>query len=405
MSARRSSFRWQTALVFALLLAVIVATGLFTPQKPTLPPLSSRSTEKDGSRALFDGLAGLGFQVSNRPGSQYAIPAGTQAVFLLEPALWAAFEQGDWDVLDRFVEDGGTLVAAQETLDTIAIHYGFTPGETGYSDYLNAFTPVLHSPPFDSAQIKLSSNRYLQRDTLDYQPLLTQNGRPYAVSFARGKGQVVLVADTLLFRNAGLKQAGAVQLLLNLLAPLPRGARVWFDEWHHGERDDPAAVEDLYAGPGDWLLYTPGGQAVLWVLLVTFASLVLSGRYFGRPLSAEKDTIRRAPIEYVNALAGLNQRAGQRSAVLQEYYHQLKRSLGQRYRLDPALPDAGLAHTLAEMRAEIDAEALLSLLRRLQAPHPSEQEMVDLAHEATLYIRSKIDNQQSKIENRKSKIL
>ena len=53
-----------------------------------------------------------------------------------------------------------------------------------------------------------------------------------------------------------------------------------------------------------------------------------------------RDTTRRSPLEFINAMANLHRRAGQRRAALRHYHDQLKRRLGRRYRLDPSLHDA-----------------------------------------------------------------
>ena len=385
MKRRRLSEAWTAVLILVILFGVIVAGALLSPPKAVLPALSSHSTQKDGGQALYVWLAQLGYQVSNESGSVFAVPQGTQAVFLLDPSPVFPLQENDWQALDQFVQNGGTLIAAGdgEGSASVASHYGFSIEGDGSGGYIVPFTPVLRSPPLDFSKISILSCNYLNRSENDYLPVLVFIHYPYAISLSKGKGQVILAADSALFSNAGLKKYGAAQLLLNLLTPIPRGAKVWFDEWHHGEH----ALETILSGPGDWLVYTSAGQAVLWVLLVVFVGLVLEGRYFGRPLAGEKGTARRAPLEYINALAGLNQRAGHRGEVAAIYYAQLKRSLSQRFRIDPNLPDDETVRILAEMHPEIDLPALAALFKRLKRLHPSEQELVDLAHQSAELIQ------------------
>jgi hypothetical protein len=380
MKKRRISDAWLAVGILALLFGVIVAGALLAPNQAALPALSSHSTQKDGSQALYVWLEQLGYQVSNTPGCAFVVPEGTQVVFLLEPHPTLPVQANEWEELDQFVEDGGTLISAGDGLNSasVADHYGFSIEQAGYNSYIVPLTPVLHSPPLDFSKISILTFNHLVRSKFDYLPVLVEKNHPYAVSLPKGKGQVILVADSALFSNKGLKKYGAAQLLLNLLTPIPPGVKVWFDEWHHGEH----SLEMVRNGPGDWLLHTAGGQAVLWVLLVVFVGLVLEGRYFGRPLAAEKNAVRRAPLEYVNALAGLNQRAGHRREILGVYYYQLKRSLSQRFRIDPNLPDDETLRILSESHPEIDPPALLALFKRLKRAHPSEQELVELAHQA-----------------------
>jgi len=203
------------------------------------------------------------------------------------------------------------------------------------------------------------------------------------VSFALGKGRVILSAAPYAFSNAGLKEPGNPALVLNLILISPASGAVWFDEWHHGVRP----VDSQVVGPEDWLRRTPAGRALLYVAGVIFLAVLLRGRRFGRPVPLPGEITRRAPLEYISAIANLGRRAGHRRAVLQQYRQRLKRRLGQRYRLDPTLNDAEYAARLAEYNPGLDAEALRRLLARLQRPNVNESEMIQLAAEVAAWIK------------------
>jgi hypothetical protein len=364
--------------ILVVLLGITVASVPLSSDKEPPPPLSSHSTRENGSRALYVWLEELGYQVSNSPGKMFKIPAETAAVFLLAPDSKTPLRQTEWAELDNFVLNGGILVAAGDSDESssVADHYGFSVMRDGYNHYILPFTPVLRSPPLDFGKVNQMTFNYLDRSIFDYSPILVMNIHPYAVSLPRGKGQVILVADSTLFTNLGLKHSGVPELLLNILTPIPRGTKIWFDEWHHGERPAAAAPPSTVQERAKTVV----NQALLWVLIVVVAGLALEGRYFGRPLAAEKTATRRGPLEHVNALANLNQRAGHRGEILSGYYRQVKRGLSRRYRIDPDLTDGDTARILSETQPEIDAAAFLDLLTRLKHPSPTEQEMVELAH-------------------------
>lgn len=381
----------DTLLAIGILLSLflVIAIGvLVAPSKEPLPPLSSRSSDPAGAKALFEWLSAIGYTVENAPVATFAVPKGTQIVFLLDPDRFPAISSGEWEALDKFVEGGGVLVAAGDGAGSMlaAGHFGFSVEQRGYEYYLKAFVPLPYSRLVPE-QHEVVTDTYLTSEKSNYLPLLAAEGRPYAVSIAKGKGQVILAADGKLFSNQGLKKKGAPELLGSLLANMRLGGKIWFDEWHHGER----GIVIERAGPGDWLLYTPAGQGVLLAALAVLLWIVLGGKRFGRPAPVERETTRRAPLEYVKALAGLNQRAGHRAEILREYYRQLKRSLGQRYRLDPGLDDIEYVRRLAEIRPEIDSAGLLRLLGRLKQGKASEQEMVDLANQAAGWMRQNED--------------
>jgi len=219
---------------------------------------------------------------------------------------------------------------------------------------------------------------YLRPQRSDFVTHLAAADGPVLVSWPQGAGRVVLSATAYPFTNLGLKQPGNPALVLNLVSLSAAHGRVYFDEWHHGRRSAPTEL----SGPEAWLRSTPAGRAILYVAAVVFLALVLGGRGFGRPLPLPRETTRRAPLEFISALAHLGRRAGHSQAVLGQYRQQLKRQLGRRYRLDPALTDDAYVERLARYDPRLDAPALRRLLARLAQPNVSERELVQLAGEA-----------------------
>ncbi|MCB8976692.1 MAG: hypothetical protein H6657_04635 [Ardenticatenaceae bacterium] len=81
----------------------------------------------------------------------------------------------------------------------------------------------------------------------------------------------------------------------------------------------------------------------------------------------------------------MSRRAGHRTAVLQHYHDRLKRDLGARYRLNPSLPDEEFINQLASYQPNLDTDALRQTLRQLSQTNVSENEMVQIVREATLF--------------------
>jgi hypothetical protein len=120
---------------------------------------------------------------------------------------------------------------------------------------------------------------------------------------------------------------------------------------------------------------------------VIFVALVLKGRRFGRPVPLAKDTARRAPLEYITAIANLKRRAGHRTAVLKQYHYWLKRNLGRRYRLSPILPDEEYLAHLVRLNPNLDIAALRTLLARLNRLQASESDITQLAAETADWLK------------------
>jgi len=202
------------------------------------------------------------------------------------------------------------------------------------------------------------------------------------VSFDVGKGRVILLSTSYPFSNLGLKQDGNPALLLNLLGTAKQQGPVWFDEWHHGFRGIATT-----GGPENWLRYTSLGRSLLFVVGVIFLALLLRGRGFGRPVPLPHELRRRGALEHITAMANLNRLAGHRHPVLLQYHHELKRTLGRRYRLDPALTDDEYVAYLVRYNPAIDGPALLAVLTRLRQPNLGEAEMIRAAAEAAKWIK------------------
>jgi hypothetical protein len=156
---------------------------------------------------------------------------------------------------------------------------------------------------------------------------------------------------------------------------------VWFDEWHHGVQSGEQIL-----GPTEFLRRTPVGRALLFVTFAVFIAFFLQGRGFGRPVPLPQEIKRRGALEHVTGIANLSRRAAHRSSVMMQYHNQLKRKLGQRYRLDPGMSDEEYVNTLAGYNPSLDKNELLNLLKRLKRTNLSETEMVHLAGEASKWI-------------------
>jgi hypothetical protein len=384
---RISRDAWLTLALFVILLLITLAAAVRQARAAEAPALSSSSNAPNGGRALRLWLEALGYQVEVQvePGSSFQIPEGVSLVLMLEPVYQVTPDE--WRLIDAWIEAGGTLILAGEgwiTNDALS-HFDY---EHGYVSEpiqdLKSQTPLLVSPPLYQGSPG-KTNRTLQTSQNgDAVVHLAAGARPLLVSLVRGEGRVVLSSLVAPFSNAGLKQNGNPQLVLNLVA-LAQPGSVWFDEYHHGMRTSLGAV----IGPGQWLRRTPAGRALLFVLGVVFLALILQGRAFGRPIPLPHELNRRAPLETITALAMLSRRAGHRAYLLRHFHQQLKRSLGRRLRLDPGLPDEEYLRRLSQIRPELDAQELSGLLKRLSQKNVSEREMVELARQASGWIEEK----------------
>jgi hypothetical protein len=379
---RLSRDSWLAIALFLLLLLITIIAAIQQTKKEQAPPLASFSSAPNGARALRLWLKDLDYSVSDEVFSTFRLPEDAGLALILEP--FVGITPDEWQTIDAWVEEGGTLVLAGDEFSTAlaARHYQF---DLAYLDppttTVIAQTPLLASPPTNPA--KAQPRAYFKTNRHDFVTHLAVEGQPVLVSFEREAGRVILSAAAFPFSNAGLKEEGNPALVLNLISTANQSGVIWFDEWHHGLRAGRTEI----VGPGNWLRYTPTGRSLLYTAAVIFVALLLRGQRFGRPVPLPKDTARRAPLEYITAIANLGRRAGHRAAVLRQYHHWLKRGLGQRYRLNPTLPDKEYLEQLAQFNPNLDIPALRNLLGQLQRRNVSESDMIQLAVEVAKWLK------------------
>lgn len=375
------------ALALVAALALVLFVSYARQGNGAAPPLASTSTAANGGRALWLWLEQLGYTVDNRSPA-FAIPADTALVLMLEPIT--PILEDEWQVLDAWVEDGGTLILAGDRYSFPSWVEQYELERLDWGSRSMTTTLRLQHPLFDSplptAPGPVVPDRGVLEVSRDDVTIHAANERgPLIVSLSQGDGQVILSTTAHPFSNIGLRTDGAPELVLNLLTLAGPPGQVWFNEWHHGVR--PQGADAAPVGIDQWLRRTVAGRAILFALGVIFLALVLQGRAFGRPLPPPKSTLRRTPLEYVSGIANLHRRAGHRSALARDYQLRLKRTLGRRYRLDPTLPDEEFVTKLAAFNPTLDQTALRHLLHGLAQPKLTENQLVQLAGDVAVWVK------------------
>jgi hypothetical protein len=372
----------DTKLAIAVLLLLVLVTIFAAIQggnEQRYPSLSSLSSAPDGALALKLWMKALQYNVDEEVLANFIPPKKVSVLLMLEPLSIA---ENEMKAVDDWVEAGGTLIAmgdqySMPLLDhyEFSLNYFFDPSGRPANT-----TPLFSSP--STVDIKNTEVKFsLQSERDDFVVLVAYKGEPVIVSFEQGKGRVILGTMVESFSNAGLKTSGNPELVLNLLALTSPKSTVWFDEWHHGVRSGEQIL-----GPAEFLRRTPVGRSLLFVVFAVFIALFMQGRGFGRPVPLPQEIKRRSALEQVTGIANLSRRAAHRPAVMMHYHQQVKRKLGQRYRLDPSMDDQDYVAALANYNRSLNKDELLSLLKRLKRKDLSEAEMVSLAAEASKWI-------------------
>jgi hypothetical protein len=374
------SARFYVAAI-GLLVLLLVVTALTLPLSGSdIPALSVRSTNPDGSMALDEWLAASGYPVQEVTSLTNQLDH-INLLFILNP-VYETSEQ-DAAQLRDWVQQGNTLIVAGSPVFTETLLHVFNV----QMDYLllgdlslSAAAPTLLNPPFDSARVEATYSITTERD--DAVPHLFSEGQPILVSFPEGAGTVWLSGALRPFTNLGLNDPGNARLITNLVAAIPHNAIVGFDEIIHGFGEDNQQTLSV------WLFGTAPGWAILIAFTLTMVYLALRGRRFGRALPLPEQQVRRDTREYIQAIATLFRRSGQRGEIVRHYDQQLRRRLSERYAVDPNLAAAEMVKAVAERDPTLDAPSLGAVLHNLARQNLSEQQLVAIASEVDRWLRS-----------------
>jgi hypothetical protein len=357
-------------LLAALGLSVVIAEQ----QNQRFVPLTTYSSQPDGARALSLWLQEAGYTVLTLEDAPFSVTSEAGLLFVLEPSI--LYESAHLDTLERWVDQGGILVLGGSRLPIRPLleRFGLTPRPISPQvERAMPAQPLFIQPPIGAVAMRAADA--LEARTSASVPLLADTDRLVAVSLWRGKGRVIALASAFPFTNAGLPMADNAAFALHVVSLIPPGARIAFDEYHHGfiRREQRTAL--------DLSLRTPLGWAGLYAGLLVLGYLAASGRRFGRAVPLAPDR-RRGVAEYVRSMASLYRRAGQRRFVARHEAQQVRRRLARELGADPNLSLAELSEWL-RLR-DVKQPELLAVLQSLERDGPlSEAELVRLVQAAT----------------------
>lgn len=364
--------------VISAVIAVLLVAH-FAPS-PAPPAFSVRNEGRSGAMVLRRWLAASGYQTRELVSNAFD-PGDLAVLFVLNPAseytLIEAQRVRDW------VQEGHTLIVVGNVWQINSLLGPFDISldySSAVSSQVYLTAPSLIHPPLERVPVQNPS--IIQSARPDLVMHMALQGRPVLASFAEGAGTVWVMGSAYPFTNQGIQEEDSARLVLNLLAHDPPGAVIGFDEAQHGF-EQPQAESLL-----DWLTSTPPGWSIILGVGLTLAFVLLRGRRFGRPLPLPDRQLRREPVEYIQAIAHLMRRTGQRQDTLRHYRQQFRRQLSRRYAVPANLSADDMSRLIAERDPRVDPVELHRLLVALARPQVSEQELVTIAMQVDTWMRT-----------------
>lgn len=322
----------------AVAVPVLVLLGLIVGF--SRDPIQSGSSYDPSDRGLLAAyllLEELGYPVTR---SREA--TGSNVRFVLNPSP-APRQARD---LDAWIRNGGRLILADGDgafSSTIGIEISaIGSGFDGVEETSGALT----------GRVKAGS-LYVDWHGEDGRVWAKAGGLPFVTIYPRGRGEIWLIHRPQFLDNRLLREADNGLVLCRLAEASLDGkyGPIAFDEFFHGYRDRPGVVQLLLTSPAVWV--TVHGLALLGVLMWRHVPR------FG-PLRPAESTSRRSREEFLEALAMLLARRGDRAEAYGVAQDALIRELERELGLPPGSPEI-VAAEAARVR-NISAERLRKAL-------------------------------------------
>lgn len=353
---------WVRLIPIVLILVALIAISIYRRMGGASEPQSigvrytSYSTEKQGAKALYLLLEKLEYEPKRlRAPYSKGIRADGLAVILAPDRL--PISEMEAEQLLEWVKQGNTLLFAPGRSDnrlakSLGIRLHQRPAR------------MASIPPVASTELTagvggilvLSGDRILTARNDVVRHFGDSDGAVVA-SVPEGEGTAIVVSDPYIMTNAGLPEAGNLDLLVNILLSHATDVKtVYFDEYHHGFKRQPGVLQLLRG--------TSLGWALLQVAIAAVLLMFSRARRFGQPKPVLRES-HRSSLEYVTSLAGIYQSARAPDQALSSLYNRLTYSV--RGRPSSASVRAVMDECSLKMSGgDISERELIDLFRRME---------------------------------------
>ena len=344
--------------ILLVLTAGLAFVGI-DPQEQGMSIPSTYSSGSSGARAAYLLLQDLHYKVSRWERSPTELPSDPDnAVLIIAEPLDTPTKEERKALLD-FVEKGG------QVLFTGARIKSFFPEAK-----VDTGIPTLESKTFSAdfpsnytsgaEKIVLQSGATWQAPVASQLPLYGESRSPVVVSWRIEGGRVLWWAAATPLTNSGITREGNLNLFLNAMDSPVRSDRlavqIFWDEYFHGQRTS------LWS----YVQKTPVAWGLVQVAVLGVIVFLTFGRRSG-PIVLPPVVSRLSPLEFVDTLGGLYERAGAEPAVVGFVYQRFRATLSRQLRLSASASDTELADAVQGRLGWKESELKSTVARALVA--------------------------------------
>jgi hypothetical protein len=324
---------------------VIGASLLATGSDLDIP--TSYSAASGGARAAYLLLKESGYKVDRweRPLDQLG-PGARTTLILADPSGMANLSERA--KLQQFVSGGGRLVVTGNNLPLFLADNTLIPDPLLASGWKRAQAVSPAGITRASREITIVPQAYAAPG-VDIVPLYSEAGRVVVAKYAIGNGEVIWWASATPLTNAGIREPGNIEFFLACVGQ-PGDRTVVWDEYVHGFRQS--------------LVATASQSSVVWLFVqagvLALAVLLTFSRRSGPILVPRRDT-RLSPLEFVQTLGGLYQRARVASVAVDICHQRFRDRLTRRLGVPRDASPEHLARALKDRWGSEDADFVATL--------------------------------------------
>ena len=342
-----------------LLLLMLLTIAVFSPPSDPFNSKvpSSYSFLSGGAQAAYRLLKVLQFPVrrwENPPTELMESSANNILLILAEPMQPPSAKERQ--ALADFVETGGHVLF---TGANIKDYFADANVSDEHPDpKFETLSPTLPSRVTRNARhVSMQPRAYWGNLTAAQLSLYGMPDSSAVVSWRKGNGEILWWAGSTPLTNSGITREDNLKFFLNSVANWSdqEDYQIFWDEYFHGQRSS------VWSYVGKTSLAWSVFQAGVLALAVLFTFSRRSG-----PIYVPVEKSRLSPLEFVDTLGGLYERAGAASLAVSVSYLRLRSLLNRQLSLPSNTSDAQLAMA-AEQRLGWKDSGLGVLLRRAEA--------------------------------------
>lgn len=336
------------AIVFVLM---VTAALFFGGETQNIEVPTTYSTGSGGAKAAYLLLEQSGYNVQRWERPMAELPDQSEKVLIIAEPSEAPTRAGR-EGLEKFLSNGGHVVAAGMFAGIFLPEGGSVPDPIAGMTWKKISARVPSAITRAAPEITLSPEAFWISKKMAV-PLYGDGDKVMVVRYTYGKGEVLWWASATPLTNAGLKEPGNMEFFLACLGG--RDKQILWDEYIHGYRQTLAA--SVAHSQVKWLL--------MQLLIVSVAVLLTFSRRSG-PVFPATAEVRLSPLEFVNTLGGLYERARAASVAVDVCYQRFRYWLTRRLGLAGNAPVQELERAVRE-RWQLPAEEFGSTLRTCES--------------------------------------